>query len=141
MPLNSRTSNSKDSLPKIRVKMGSGTLTYGVALTRVVAKTSIQVGASNIDLHSGSAQNPNGEHRLRRKELELLMFLYQNTGAVFSRDELLRHVWNYHGGQTTRTVDQTVATLRRKLNDNATRPQYLITVHGIGYQLRSELET
>jgi DNA-binding response OmpR family regulator len=96
----------------------------------------IRVGSSSIDPHSGAAQNPNGEHRLRRKELELLMFLHQNAGAIVSRDELLRRVWNYHGRLVTRTVDQTIATLRRKLNDNAARPKHLITVYGIGYQLQ-----
>ena len=99
-------------------------------------RTAIQIGPSRIDLHSGAAQNPNGEQRLRKKELQLLMFLHQNAGAIFSRDELLRRVWNYQGMLTTRTVDQTVATLRRKLNDDSARPRHLITVYGIGYRLQ-----
>ena len=40
----------------------------------------------------------------------------------------------------TRTVDQTVATLRRKLNDDSTKPKYLLTIYGIGYQLRKVLK-
>jgi two-component system alkaline phosphatase synthesis response regulator PhoP/two-component system response regulator VicR len=100
----------------------------------------IRIGTSRVDLQNGAAQNPNGEHRLRRKELQLLTFLHQHAGAVFSRDELLRRVWNYEGVLTTRTVDQTVSTLRRKLNDNTDQPRYLITIYGIGYQLRTELE-
>jgi len=99
-------------------------------------RTAIEVGPSRIDPHSGAAQNPKGEQRLRRKELELLMFLHENAGAIFSRDELLRRVWNYQGGVLTRTVDQTVATLRRKLNDDSARPKRLITVYGIGYRLQ-----
>ena len=98
----------------------------------------IRIGASSVDLRSGAARNASGTYRLRPKELELLAFLYQNTGAIFSRDELLRHVWNYEGVFLTRTVDQTVATLRRKLNDNTTRPRHLITVHGIGYRLQRD---
>jgi len=99
---------------------------------------SIRIGASRVDLRSGAAWNSSGACRLRRKELDLLTFLYENTGAIFSRGQLLRHVWHYEGAFLTRTVDQTVATLRRKLNDNTTQPRYLITVHGIGYRLQRD---
>lgn len=73
--------------------------------------------------------------RLRRKELELLTYLYRRGAAPVDRQKLLREVWQCPNG-ITRTVDQTVATLRRKLNENSADPQYLVTVHGIGYQLR-----
>lgn len=95
----------------------------------------LRIGDASVDLGNGTAQGPGGAKRLRRKELQLLVFLYRNTGAVFSRDELLQHVWKYEGGALTRTVDQTVATLRRKLNDGSPRPRCLVTVHGIGYRL------
>jgi DNA-binding response OmpR family regulator len=95
----------------------------------------LRIGDARVDLGNGTAQGPRGAKRLRRKELQLLLFLYRNTGAVFSRDELLQRVWNYEGGALTRTVDQTVATLRRKLNDGSPRPRCLVTVHGIGYRL------
>jgi len=98
----------------------------------------IRIGASSVDLDSGAVHSPNGTHHLGRKELQLLAFLYQNNGVIFSRDELLRRVWNYQGVLLTRTVDQTVATLRRKLNDNTARPRHLITVHGIGYRLKPD---
>jgi DNA-binding response OmpR family regulator len=115
--------------------METATLLFGAELGQRLGETSIQVGTASVNLRSGATQNPNGRHRLRPKELELLTFLYQNTGAIFSRDELLRRVWNHQGVLLTRTVDQTVATLRRKLNDNNDRPGHLITVHGIGYRL------
>jgi DNA-binding response OmpR family regulator len=119
--------------------MKNAALTVGAE--RPIGKVFIQVGGSSVNLRSGTTQNGKGLHHLRPKELELLTFLYQNNGTVFSRDELLRLVWNHPRMLVTRTVDQTVATLRRKLNDSAARPRYLITVHGMGYQLRSELET
>jgi DNA-binding response OmpR family regulator len=110
--------------------METATFTSGTETNR------LRIGDASVDLGNGTAQGPDGAKRLRRKELQLLRFLYQNTGAIFTRDELLRRVWNYQGGLMTRTVDQTVATLRRKLNDNSTRSRHLITVHGIGYQLQ-----
>ncbi|HWN95637.1 MAG TPA: helix-turn-helix domain-containing protein [Methylomirabilota bacterium] len=112
------------------------TLTLRTETPPFRTEASIRIGNSCVNLRSGAAQNPSGAHRLRRKELELLAFLYQHTGAVFSRDELLRRVWNYQGGVLTRTVDQTVATLRRKLNDGSAKRKHLVTVYGIGYRLQ-----
>jgi DNA-binding response OmpR family regulator len=67
---------------------------------------------------------------LTAKEFELLAWLVDNAGIVFSRDQLLDRVWgmSYHGG--TRTVDVHVAQLRRKLG----RPELVRTVRGAGYK-------
>jgi DNA-binding response OmpR family regulator len=54
------------------------------------------------------------------------------------RQQLLREVWQYTN-VITRTVDQTVATLRRKLDEDSANPKHLMTVYGIGYQLRKDL--
>ena len=121
--------------------MDTAALTYDSVLEPPRRSGSIRLGNAQVDFQSGTAQNPSGHHRLRKKELELLIFLYQHTGTIISRDELLRSVWKYHGALLTRTVDQTVATLRRKLADSATEPKYLLTVYGIGYCLRTNLET
>jgi len=67
---------------------------------------------------------------LTSKEFELLAWLVENAGIVFSRDQLLDRVWGmtFEGG--TRTVDVHVAQLRRKLD----RPQLIRTVRGSGYK-------
>jgi DNA-binding response OmpR family regulator len=104
------------------------------------SEASIQVGDSRVNLRNGLAQHPNGNQKLRRKELALLTFLYQNKGAVFTREELLRQVWNYRGALITRTVDQTMASLRRKLCDNSRKPRHLLTSYGVGYELRTACE-
>jgi two-component system, OmpR family, alkaline phosphatase synthesis response regulator PhoP len=67
---------------------------------------------------------------LRPKEFELLAYLIQNRGAVFSRDTLLERVWGYDYAGGTRTVDVHVAQLRRKL----ARPDLIRTVRGAGYK-------
>jgi DNA-binding response OmpR family regulator len=67
---------------------------------------------------------------LRPKEFELLAYLIQNRGAVFSRDTLLERVWGYDYAGGTRTVDVHVAQLRRKLE----RPDLIRTVRGAGYK-------
>jgi len=60
-----------------------------------------------------------------------------NAGRIISRDELLSKVWKCQQTMTTRTVDQTISSLRRKLGDDAESPRYLITVYGVGYTLRA----
>jgi DNA-binding response OmpR family regulator len=72
---------------------------------------------------------------LTRKEFGLLRLLAAREGAVVTRDELLEKVWGYEAMPTTRTVDNHLAALRAKLERDAAAPQYLITVHGVGYKL------
>ena len=67
---------------------------------------------------------------LTAKEFDLLAYLMEHAGLVFSRDQLLDRVWGltYHAG--TRTVDAHVANVRRKLG----RPDLIRTVHSVGYK-------
>ena len=52
-----------------------------------------------------------------------------------SRDRLLNEVWGYNYYGTTRTLDQVIVQLRKKLGDNGDEPKHLLTVHGVGYKL------
>ncbi len=72
---------------------------------------------------------------LTPKEFGVLRFLAARAGAVVRRDELLNEVWGYNSDVTTRTVDTHVASLRSKIEDKASEPRHLITVHGVGYKL------
>ena len=71
---------------------------------------------------------------LSAKEFQLLRYLIRQRGNTLSRDELLNEVWGYNAMPTTRTVDVHVAWLRRKLEPSPRRPQYILTVHGLGYK-------
>ena len=71
---------------------------------------------------------------LSAKELQLLKFLVAHRGEVLSRDALLNGVWGYDAMPVTRTVDVHVAELRRKLEPNPRSPQFIVTVHGLGYK-------
>ncbi|HVR28337.1 MAG TPA: response regulator transcription factor, partial [Thermoanaerobaculia bacterium] len=68
-------------------------------------------------------------------EFRLLRFLVEHRGEVLSRERLLDEVWGYDAEVYSRTVDQHVATLRKKLEANPRRPRHLVTVHGAGYKL------
>ncbi len=72
---------------------------------------------------------------MSRKEFGVLRLLAARAGEVITRDELLDEVWGYDQYPTTRTVDNHIALLRTKLEDDPSKPRYLITVHGVGYKL------
>jgi two-component system, OmpR family, alkaline phosphatase synthesis response regulator PhoP len=72
---------------------------------------------------------------LSPKEFDLLVTLYQENGAVLSRQQLLARVWLHRGAIKTRTVDTHIAELRRKLEDDPSEPRFLLTVRKSGYRL------
>jgi DNA-binding response OmpR family regulator len=72
---------------------------------------------------------------MSRKEFGVLRLLAGRAGEVVTRDEVLDQVWGYDHYPTTRTVDNHIALLRNKLEDDPSNPCYLITVHGVGYKL------
>ena len=76
----------------------------------------------------------NEEVELSSKEFKLLVFLLEHRNKVFSRDELLDHVWGYNATPSTRTVDVHIASLRGKLEKNPKHPKHILTVHGLGYK-------
>jgi two-component system alkaline phosphatase synthesis response regulator PhoP len=74
---------------------------------------------------------------LSAREFLLLKYFLEHRGATLTRDELLNEVWGYQSMPSTRTVDVHVAWLRQKIEPNPKRPQYLLTIHGLGYKFAS----
>jgi len=58
-----------------------------------------------------------------------------HIGEVLSRDKLLNEVWGYNYYGTTRTLDQVIVQLRKKLGENGGESKHLLTIHGVGYKL------
>jgi two-component system alkaline phosphatase synthesis response regulator PhoP len=71
---------------------------------------------------------------LSAREFLLLKYFIEHREATLSRDELLNEVWGYHSMPSTRTVDVHVAWLRQKIEPNPKQPQYILTIHGLGYK-------
>ena len=107
------------------------------ALRRVPAAAgAVRLGDNEIDFGRRAVRRGGKEVKLTFKEFELLEYMYKNAGLVLSRDQLLTQVWGYNfEGDTTRTVDFHVHSLRQKLGDSAERPRYIQTVRGYGYKL------
>jgi two-component system alkaline phosphatase synthesis response regulator PhoP len=75
-----------------------------------------------------------GTLELSAREFKLLKYFVEHRGAALSRDELLNEVWGYNAMPSTRTVDVHVAWLRQKVEENPRHPQFILTVHGLGYK-------
>jgi len=71
---------------------------------------------------------------LSAREFKLLRHFIEHRGATLSRDELLTEVWGYDEMPLTRTVDVHVAGLRQKIEANPKAPEYILTMHGLGYK-------
>ncbi len=93
-----------------------------------------QFGDIGVDFRKAEVTHSGKMIDLSAKEFQLLRYFVEHKGATLSRDELLNEVWGYDALPSTRTIDVHVAWLRQKLEPNARRPQYILTVHGLGYK-------
>jgi two-component system alkaline phosphatase synthesis response regulator PhoP len=93
-----------------------------------------QFGPVKIDFRRAEIEREGEKIELSAKEFQLLRYFIEHRGATLSRDELLNEVWGYDAMPATRTVDVHVAWLRQKLEPNPRHPQYILTVHGMGYK-------
>ncbi len=81
------------------------------------------------------------ELQLTAKEFDLLRVLVREQGKVVTREQLMREIWDTAWFGSTKTLDMHISVLRRKLGDDATSPQYIATVRGVGFRFeRSEVE-
>ena len=72
--------------------------------------------------------------QLTAKEFKTLEFMTRHANRVVSRDELLNEVWGYQNYPCTRTVDNHILQLRKKLENNPEKPRHFLTIHGVGYK-------
>ncbi len=71
---------------------------------------------------------------LSPREFELLKYFIQHRGETVTREQLLDEVWGYDNYPLTRTIDNHIAKLRQKIEAAPAEPQYIITVHRVGYR-------
>ncbi len=94
----------------------------------------IEVGPLAIDTGAHVVTVDHKQVQLRRLEFDLLVHLAREPERVFAKSELLRSVWGYRSGGSTRTVDSHASRLRRKLAADGAA-HWVITVWGVGYRL------
>ena len=96
--------------------------------------TAAEPGRVMIDRRTRQVTVDHQPVQLTPKEYDLLSFLVEDAGAVRTRDEILRAVWDENWWGSSKTLDVHVASLRRKLGD----PELIETVRGVGYRLADD---
>lgn len=102
--------------------------------TRDLVQETLQRGDLRIDPQRRIAERAGERVELTGLEFDLLYFLAQRPGHVFTRDALLGEVWGEDRVVDTRSIDSLVSRLRRKIERDPTHPQVLQTVWGAGYR-------
>jgi DNA-binding response OmpR family regulator len=154
MPVLILTAKGEEADKVLGFRLGADdyvTKPFGVleVLARVAAllRRSARPGASRQPAYRfGEIEIDTGSRTVRRKdqdvlltpmEFDLLVALLRRHGSVASRVELLSEVWGHSSAVLTRTVDTHIAELRRKLEDDPSAPQHILTVRKAGYRLKS----
>jgi len=94
-----------------------------------------ELGPRRVDLKALRVEGEGQSWELSVREADMLRLLYRLRGTPVSRNEFLDQVWGMDRFPSTRTVDQHVAKLRKKIEPEPKKPRFLVTVHGLGYRL------
>ena len=97
-------------------------------------KSEVEFGDVKINFKKQELLKADEEKKLSTTEFKVLHFMIDHEGEVISRNQLLDEVWGYDAFPTTRTVDNYILSLRKKIENDPANPLYLITVHKAGYK-------
>jgi two-component system alkaline phosphatase synthesis response regulator PhoP len=94
------------------------------------------IGETSLDFRKYEATRKGVKIDFTSLEFQLLQFFVRNRGRVLSRTELLEHVWGEHNVVISlRTIDSHIASIRKKLEDDLSNPEFIINIRGVGYKL------
>jgi DNA-binding response OmpR family regulator len=99
-----------------------------------LALDEVAFGNARVDFGKQEAFRGTKTVRLSTREFAVLQYLAQREGEVITREMLLNDVWGYEEYPTTRTVDNYILSLRKKLEDSPRRPKHILTIHTSGYK-------
>ncbi len=91
-------------------------------------------GDFHVDFKKQEATKKKKPLKLSSMEFKILKYFVQHESEVVTREMLLDNVWGYETFPTTRTVDNYILTLRKKIEDNPSKPKHLLTIHTAGYK-------
>ena len=99
-----------------------------------ISGSEVRFGPVELDMAGRRIMVNGAEVDSTAREFDLLRFLHANPGVAFSREQLMQQVWGPDHFGTMRTVDNFVARLRAKIEDDPDAPRYIETVRGVGYR-------
>jgi len=112
-----------------RIKAALRRTGAGKGLSRVLT-----IGDANVDLVKGHVTRGAETHTLGHFELEILKMLIESAEKPVERNKILDVIWGLEGFPATRTVDNHIVSLRRKIEPDPKHPRHIVTVHSIGYR-------
>lgn len=126
------------SFPELRSRIRANIRrSSGEVVTEKKGKSEkIVIGELEIDTEHYSVTKAGEPIELSKKDYDFILYLAENVGIAYSREDLLEKIWgydDYYGD--IRTVDVTVSRIRKKIEADPTRPEYLMTKRGVGYFL------
>lgn len=128
----SKPFGTSELLARIRVSLRHSAAVSGVVLDPVV-----EIGALKVDFSSREV-SINGEAvHLSPNEYALLAVMVQHAGKVLTHHQLLREVWGHTAGAQPHYLRVYMASLRKKLEQDPSRPRWLMTEPGVGYRLKA----
>ena len=112
-----------------RIKAALRRTDAGKGLSRV-----LRIGETTVDMIKGKVERGKETSNLGHFELQILKMLVENAETPVERNKLLDEIWGLGGFPATRTVDNHIVSLRRKIENDAKHPKHIVTVHSIGYK-------
>ena len=112
-----------------RIKAALRRTGAGKNLSRIM-----RIGEATVDLVKGNVDRGTETFHLGHFELEILKMLVENAEHPVERNKLLDVIWGLEGFPVTRTVDNHIVSLRRKIEPDPKHPRHIVTVHSIGYR-------
>lgn len=117
----------RELLARIRAVMRRGTIP-----TREIEECSF--GDIHLDFRKQEGMKGSQALKLSAMEFKVLRYFIAHEGEVVTRDMLLDEVWGYDAFPTTRTVDNYILSLRKKIEEDPSQPHHLLTMHKAGYK-------
>lgn len=124
----------KELLARVRRAMRRAETTASESAPEAAPRERLTFDDVRIDFTSMEVVRAGKPLAMTAQEFKLLKFFANAPDRVISREELLNEVWGYENYPTTRTVDNHVLRLRRKLEEDPANPRHFLTMHGAGYR-------
>ncbi len=109
------------------------------ALLRRVGKSDLtheiyRLGEMRIDFQAGIIERGDEVMHMKKVERQLLQYLVYHEGKALTREQIMEDVWGHDYLLSNRTIDTHVTHLRKKIEDNPSKPKHILTVHRVGYR-------
>jgi two-component system alkaline phosphatase synthesis response regulator PhoP len=92
-----------------------------------------EFGDVSVDFKRQAVTKAGRPVELSAREYRILAYFIDHAGEMLSREQLLREIWGYDAFPTTRTVDNHILRLRKKIEDTPESPRHILTQRGAGY--------